>query len=133
MREDGFYIDKIVLTTDPNYDPSATASGLGPVESSQSQSAPDHPPLELHALAVASDQIDLTWIDDSMNETGFEVEYRQSGGTFALYATAAANATSYSVTGLSAGAGRSIAPGHRPTAIPPPRQRFLVRLIARSV
>jgi len=32
MREDGTEIDKIVLTTDPDYDPSTVNGGLGPQE-----------------------------------------------------------------------------------------------------
>ena len=37
MRDDGLYIDKIVLTTDPDFTP----TGLGPTESSRASSAPE--------------------------------------------------------------------------------------------
>ena len=55
------------------------------------------------AIAVSSSGINLTWIDNSLNESGFKME-RKTGatGTYAQIATASANVTSYSDTGLSA-------------------------------
>jgi fibronectin type 3 domain-containing protein len=44
MREDGFYCDKILLTTDPNYNPALVNDGLGPAESSRQVTTP---PLKL--------------------------------------------------------------------------------------
>jgi P pilus assembly chaperone PapD/predicted esterase len=57
-------------------------------------------------LAVAVNnysKLNLTWTDKSNNETGFEI-YRStsSGGTYAIVATAAANAVSYTDTALQA-------------------------------
>ena len=40
MREDGFRIDKLVLTRSAGYDPSGVAGGLGPAESPRSGSGP---------------------------------------------------------------------------------------------
>ncbi len=39
--------------------------------------------------------IDLSWVDNADNETGFEVQRRVSGGAFAALASPAANAVSY--------------------------------------
>jgi RHS repeat-associated protein len=61
-------------------------------------------PTSLTATAASTTQINLTWVDNSANESGYEV-YRSatSGGVLALVATTAANATSYPNTGLTAG------------------------------
>jgi fibronectin type 3 domain-containing protein len=62
-------------------------------------------PTNLSATAVSSTQINLTWSDNSSNETGFVVERATDSGFTAGLTTAnlGANATSYSATGLSAG------------------------------
>ena len=60
-------------------------------------------PTSLAASTASSSQINLTWTDNSSNETGFIVERAaSSGGTFAQIATLGSNVTSYSNTGLSA-------------------------------
>jgi alpha-tubulin suppressor-like RCC1 family protein/subtilisin family serine protease len=63
-------------------------------------------PSNLIATRVATDQINLTWTDQSSNETSFVIERKTgSSGTYATLATLAANATSYSdTTSLSASA-----------------------------
>jgi hypothetical protein len=71
-------------------------------------SAPPPPapaaPSNLTATAASSSQINLGWTDNANNETGFKVERCQGAGctSFAQIGTAAADATSYSDTGLSA-------------------------------
>lgn len=58
-------------------------------------------PSSLTATASGSSQIDLTWSDNSGSETGFEIERSltaQNG--YALVTTTAADATSFSDTGL---------------------------------
>jgi regulation of enolase protein 1 (concanavalin A-like superfamily) len=66
-------------------------------------SSPPATPTGLHATIVSSSRIDLGWTDASTNETGFKIERKTgSGGTYAQTATPAANATSYSDTGLAA-------------------------------
>jgi mono/diheme cytochrome c family protein len=64
-----------------------------------------HPPVApsgLLATSASSTEIDLTWTDNSNNETGFEIERGSSStGPFTLIATTAANAIGYSDTGLS--------------------------------
>ena len=61
-------------------------------------------PNSLTAAAVSSSQINLTWNDNSNNETGFKIE-RKTGanGTWSQIATVGANVESYPNTGLSAG------------------------------
>jgi fibronectin type 3 domain-containing protein len=59
-------------------------------------------PSALAANAISSSEIDLSWVDNSNNETGFEIQRgTSSAGPFTTISTAAANATAYSDTGLS--------------------------------
>jgi RHS repeat-associated protein len=61
-------------------------------------------PSSLGASAVSGTQINLTWTDNSGNETGFKLERKTgSGGSWSQIATPAANATSYNDTGLANG------------------------------
>jgi predicted secreted protein len=74
--------------------------------SAVTQAAPAVPnaPSNLAATAASRSQINLTWTDNSTNETGFKIE-RCKGSSctnFAQIATVGANVTSYSNTGLSA-------------------------------
>jgi len=52
-------------------------------------------PSGLEAICDFGGDVDLTWTDNSDNETAFQLQRRESAGTFALLATLAANATSY--------------------------------------
>ncbi len=58
-------------------------------------------PTNLTATAVSSSQINLSWTDNSNDETGFKIE-RKTGasGTYSQIATVGANVTTYSDTGL---------------------------------
>jgi hypothetical protein len=61
-------------------------------------------PTNLTATAISKSQINLSWTDNSNNETGFRIE-RCKGSTctnFALIATVGANVTSYSNSKLTA-------------------------------
>ncbi|HYO09422.1 MAG TPA: NPCBM/NEW2 domain-containing protein [Tepidisphaeraceae bacterium] len=87
-------------------------NGVGPsadsnVANATTQAAPTAPaaPSNLSATAVSSPQINLTWADNSGNETGFIIERSPDGATgWAQVGTAAQNATSFAnTTGLSAG------------------------------
>lgn len=65
---------------------------------------PPAAPSNLTATATSSSQINLSWTDNSNNETGFEIE-RCTGSTcteFALINTVTAGTTSWSNTGLAA-------------------------------
>jgi hypothetical protein len=59
------------------------------------------PPINLVATAAGSNQIDLTWTDQTATETGYSIE-RKTGaaGTFAEVATVGANVTAFSNNGL---------------------------------
>jgi hypothetical protein len=59
-------------------------------------------PSGLSASAVSSSQINLSWADNSGNETGFKVERSTDGVNFTQVATVGVNTTSYAATGLSA-------------------------------
>jgi hypothetical protein len=60
-------------------------------------------PSSLSATAASGTQIDLSWTDNSNNETGFKIERKTgSAGTYAQIATVGANVTSFSNPGLSA-------------------------------
>ncbi len=58
-------------------------------------------PSGLTATAVSSSQINLSWADNSSNETGFTLR-RKTGaaGTYGIYATVGANVTIFNDTGL---------------------------------
>ncbi|MBI4833838.1 MAG: chromosome condensation regulator RCC1 [Planctomycetes bacterium] len=58
-------------------------------------------PLLLAANAVNTSQINLSWTDASLDETGFKIERKTGpGGTYAQIAAVGPNVTSYSDTGL---------------------------------
>lgn len=57
-------------------------------------------PTELAVTPISTSQINLSWADNSSNETGFQVERKKSSGTFALVANLPPNTTTYSDTGL---------------------------------
>ncbi len=60
-------------------------------------------PSGLSATAVSSSQINLSWTDNSSNETGFRIERKiGSGGTYGEITTVGAGVTSYNNTSLSA-------------------------------
>jgi parallel beta-helix repeat protein len=54
----------------------------------------------LNATTASTTQINVTWNDNSDNETGFRLERRIGAGSWSTVTTTAANATSYSNTGL---------------------------------
>ncbi|CAN5796606.1 hypothetical protein BH23GEM5_BH23GEM5_08010 [soil metagenome] len=61
-------------------------------------------PTSLVATAASATQINLSWNDNSANETEFRIERRTgTGGTYAQIATVGANVTTYPDTGLSSG------------------------------
>jgi len=64
---------------------------------------PPSSPSSLTATAVSSIQIDLNWVDNSNNETGFKIERKEgAAGLYSQIATAGANVTTYSDRGLTA-------------------------------
>jgi serine protease len=67
------------------------------------------PPSNLNAAAISSTQINLTWNDNSTDETSFQIQRCQGAGctNFAQIATVGANVTSYADTGLTANTSHS--------------------------
>src|SRR5207247_2530121 len=59
-------------------------------------------PSSLNAVAVSDSQVNVSWQDNSPNETGFEIHRSTNGpsGTFTLMATTAAGVTSRADAGL---------------------------------
>ncbi|MFT3788022.1 MAG: PA14 domain-containing protein [Tepidisphaeraceae bacterium] len=80
---------------------SAVVEGLI-VDTSGSPQAPAAP-TGLTATAATGTRVDLAWDDNSTNETGFKVERRLVGGTFAQIGTVAANVKTYADTTVTAG------------------------------
>ena len=68
-------------------------------------------PGNLNARAFSDTRVDLTWTDTTVAETGYRVTRKLTSGSAALVtvATLAANATSYSDTGLTASTGYTYA------------------------
>jgi cellulose/xylan binding protein with CBM9 domain/fibronectin type III domain protein/galactose oxidase-like protein len=57
-------------------------------------------PSNLLATPVSPTQINLSWTDNANNETGFKIERKIPGGTYAQIGTAGQNATTFNDTGL---------------------------------
>ena len=74
-------------------------------DSSASPIAPPTAPTSLGATAVSTSQINLTWVDNSANETAFAIERAtDSGFTVGFVSNSVgSNVTSYQATGLAAG------------------------------
>jgi fibronectin type 3 domain-containing protein len=64
---------------------------------------PPNAPSNLQATPISSSQINLTWQDNSSDETGFKVERKTGSGSYSQIATVGAGVTSYSNTYVSAG------------------------------
>jgi uncharacterized protein (TIGR02145 family) len=54
------------------------------------------PPTELKATVISKDQVDLTWKDNSTNETGFKIERKTDAGNFTEIGTIALDVTTFS-------------------------------------
>src|SRR4051812_2446473 len=64
---------------------------------------PPAAPGTLKAAAASKTQINLTWADNSSDETGFKVERSADGVTYTQLATLAVNSKSYASTSLTGG------------------------------
>jgi fibronectin type 3 domain-containing protein len=80
---------------------SGGASGYSNIASATTLSVPAAP-TNLTATAVSSSRIDLTWSDNSSDETGFRIYRSTNGVNFSWIATVGANVVTYSNTGLKA-------------------------------
>ncbi|MCB0323106.1 MAG: fibronectin type III domain-containing protein [Bdellovibrionales bacterium] len=64
-------------------------------------------PTNLSVTATTSSSIALRWSDTSNNETGFKIERAQGSGSYTQIATVSSNSTTFTSSGLSAGASYS--------------------------
>jgi hypothetical protein len=80
----------------------ATYSAFSNIACVPPKVAPTIAPSQLTAVAVSESRIDLTWQDNSSNETSFEIAHSWNGetGPFFDLATASPNAVAYSHQGL---------------------------------
>ena len=68
------------------------------------KNTPPAPAEALSATVNSSGGVSLTWTDQSTDETGFKVQYKTSAkGSWTTATTTSANATSYTLSGLTAG------------------------------
>lgn len=58
------------------------------------------PPTNLTGNVISTTQINLTWTDNSTNETGFKIERKTATGNYAVVGTTATDITTFSDTGL---------------------------------
>lgn len=79
---------------------SAGSSGFSNIASGRTLPLPPTAPSALQAAAFSAVQVNLSWTDNSNNETGFYLEYRPASGVYQALATVAANGLSYSASGL---------------------------------
>lgn len=61
--------------------------------------SPPYAPTSLHTLSVGPGGVSLAWTDNAGNETGFRVERRPSGGSYALVGSVGADTTSFADPG----------------------------------
>jgi hypothetical protein len=78
-------------------------SGNTNAASATTQAVAPAAPSALAAAVVSASQVDLSWADNSTNETGFKVERSTDGVNFTQVATVASNITTYSATALTSG------------------------------
>ncbi len=58
-------------------------------------------PTELKGTIISKDQLDLTWKDNSTNETGYKIERKTDSGNFTEIGSTATDVTTFSDTTLS--------------------------------
>jgi hypothetical protein len=58
------------------------------------------PPNGLTGIVASTTQINLTWTDNSTNETGFKIERKSGTGTYTVVGTTTTDITTFSNTGL---------------------------------
>jgi hypothetical protein len=91
------YTATVSITDDAPYSPhrvSLTGDGSSP------SVQPPRAPSGLSIRKVSLSQLDLSWTDNSSDETGFELQRRTPNSAYATVARLAANTTRYSDTGL---------------------------------
>ncbi|MCC2668974.1 MAG: repeat-containing protein, partial [Armatimonadetes bacterium] len=79
---------------------SAGSSGYSGMVSGETPPNPPAAPTNLAVTRAAPSQVNLSWQDNSSNESGFRIERRTGSGAFALIATVGANVRAYNNNGL---------------------------------
>jgi hypothetical protein len=93
------------LNQDSHVETGALDADYALVVSGVTSGPPPQPPAapsDLSATATSSSAISLAWTDNSLDETGFEIERSSDGVNFAPRATVGANVTTFGDSGLSA-------------------------------
>jgi LPXTG-site transpeptidase (sortase) family protein len=93
---------RITFNYPPGTTPTATLTQTPTATSTSTATAQPTPaaPTNLSAVAASTTQINLTWVDNSNDEDGFQIERSLDNSTWSLIATTAANITSFSNSGL---------------------------------
>ena len=78
------------------------SGSANPITDSWTTSPPPPPaaPSNLKATAISASQINLTWTDNSPNETGFHIFRSTNGTTFTQVGTVGSGVTGFPDTGL---------------------------------
>lgn len=99
---DGYQGGNIVVTNNRIYNISVSGSTMSFDFEVIGSGQPPVAPSNLAAFAVSDSQIDLSWSDNSTDETSFRIQRSADGVSFAEIGSVAAGTTFYSDTGLSA-------------------------------
>jgi len=93
LAPDTTYQYRVAAYNNSGYSPSEIATG-------RTFPAPPAAPTNLFGTVVSPTQVNLTWWDNSSNETGFKLERSTNGTHYGELPALAADASSYSDTGL---------------------------------
>ena len=88
------------LGAGPGYDLGTAKAATVVVRSDDVQPIAPAAPTELTGRAANGGRIDLSWKDNSANETSFVLEWSRDGKTWTTLDTLASGTTAYSKTGL---------------------------------
>jgi plastocyanin len=81
-------------------DPARTNVPLTILDNDAPTTGPPAAPTNLRVTSTSAAEIQIAWNDNAGNETDFRIEQKALGGTFADVGTVAANATTFSASGL---------------------------------
>lgn len=99
---DGYQGGNIVVTNNRIFNISASGSTMTFNFEVVGTGTPPDAPSNLSAASASDTRIDLSWTDNSSNETSFRVQRSSDGVTFAEIGSTAADVTGYADTGLAA-------------------------------
>ena len=99
---DGYQSGNIVVTNNRIFNISSSGSTMTFDFEVIGAGSPPAAPSSLAALAISDSQIDLSWGDNSNDETSFRIERSSDGVSFSEIGSTSADVTTYSDTGLPA-------------------------------